>query len=114
MEKDQTSAEEVHPSTTIKVRECDSVELQKLVEDSLVNSLEVNEEASIESRDADVPCPHVTNNNEADLIEKDQTFVPHNDDHRPSLMERNSTAHIYEVIMFCNYNFLFWLTDYSF
>ena len=104
----------MHPSTDVeiqKVGECGSVELQKLVEDSLVNSLEVNEEASIESRDADVPCPLVISNNEADLMEKDQTSIPHNHDHKSSLMERNSTARIYEVIMLCNYNFLFWLAD---
>ncbi|KAG5032415.1 hypothetical protein JHK85_016397 [Glycine max] len=99
MEKDQTSAEEVLPSTTVevqKVRECGSVELQKLAKDSLLNSLEVNEEAHIESRDADVPCPLVISNNEADLMEKDQTSIPHNHDHKPSLMERNSSARIYE------------------
>jgi len=106
----------VHTSTDAevqKVGECGSVELQKLAEDSLLNSLEVNEEAPIESRDADVPCPLVinNNNNEADLMEKDQTSIPHNHDHKSSLMERNSTARIYEVIMLCNYNFLFWLAD---
>ncbi|XP_040870620.1 telomeric repeat-binding factor 2 isoform X1 [Glycine max] len=94
-------AEEVHTSTDAevqKVGECGSVELQKLAEDSLLNSLEVNEEAPIESRDADVPCPLVinNNNNEADLMEKDQTSIPHNHDHKSSLMERNSTARIYE------------------
>ncbi|KAG5012067.1 hypothetical protein JHK86_024328 [Glycine max] len=47
-----------------KVREYDSAELQKLADDSLLNSLEVNEEAPTQSRDADVPFPHVTNNNE--------------------------------------------------
>lgn len=57
----------MHPSTAVefqKVREYDSAELQKLADDSLLNSLEVNEEAPTQSRDADVPFPHVTNNNE--------------------------------------------------
>ncbi|XP_028247380.1 uncharacterized protein LOC114424740, partial [Glycine soja] len=96
-----TAAEEVHPSTAAEVqkvrRECDSVELQYLSKDSLLNSLEVNETPIEEqSRDADVPCPHVINNNDPDLMEKDLTSVPRNDYHRPSLMERNSTTPISE------------------
>ena len=35
------------------------MELQKLAKDSLLNSLKVNEEAPIENRDVEVPCPHV-------------------------------------------------------
>ncbi|KAK7409773.1 hypothetical protein VNO78_00075 [Psophocarpus tetragonolobus] len=97
------AAAEVYPSTTVevqKVRECGSVELHTSAKNSLLNSLEVNEEAPIEKQStaADVPCPQGINNNEADMMEKDQTSVPQNCDHsrRPSLMERNSTAHIYE------------------
>jgi len=40
------------------------MELQNLAKDSLLNSLKVKEEAPIENRDVEVPCPHVINNNE--------------------------------------------------
>lgn len=62
------------------------MELQNLAKDSLLNSLKVKEEAPIENRDVEVPCPHVINNNEADTMGKDKTYVP-----RPSLLERNLT-----------------------
>ncbi|TKY75476.1 Telomeric repeat-binding factor 1 [Spatholobus suberectus] len=95
------AAEQVHLSTTIevqKVGECGSLEMQMIVRDSLLNSSEVNEEAHVEkqSTDANVPCPNSINNNEADLMEKHQTSFPQSCDHRPSLMERNTTARVYE------------------
>ncbi|RDY00344.1 hypothetical protein CR513_16481, partial [Mucuna pruriens] len=95
------AAEEVHPSITIevpKVGECSSVELQTLVKDSLLNSSEVNEEVHVQkqSTHADVPCPNSVNDNDADLMEEQQTSVPQNHNHGPSLMEKNSTARTYE------------------
>ncbi|XP_020237988.1 uncharacterized protein LOC109817184 isoform X2 [Cajanus cajan] len=93
--------EQIPLATTIevqKVGECASSGLQTLVKDSLLNSSEVNEEAHVEeqSRDADIPCPDVINNNEADMAEKDQAPVPHIRVQKPSLMEENTAARIYE------------------
>ncbi|KAL2346067.1 hypothetical protein Fmac_000067 [Flemingia macrophylla] len=93
--------EEVHLATDMevqKVGECSSSGVETLVHDSLLNSLEVNEEAHVkkQSKDTDVRCPDVINNNEAAMMEFDQASVPHSHVHRPSLMEKNSTARIYE------------------
>ncbi|CAJ1972992.1 unnamed protein product [Sphenostylis stenocarpa] len=97
------AAEKVHLTTTIeveKIGDCSSVELQTLAKDSLLNSSEVIEEAPIkkQSQEAEVPCSHGISNNEADPMEKDQTSLPHNCSRRPSLMEKNSTARVYEWV----------------
>jgi len=103
------AAENLHLTTTNeveKVGDCISGELQMLAKDSLLNSFEGNEEAPAEkqSGEADVSCSHDINNNEADPMEKGRTSIPQNCDRRPSLMEKNITARVYEVIVFFNYN----------
>ncbi|ESW08179.1 hypothetical protein PHAVU_009G025400 [Phaseolus vulgaris] len=95
------AAENLHLTTTNeveKVGDCISGELQMLAKDSLLNSFEGNEEAPTEkqSGEADVSCSHDINNNEADPMEKDRTSIPQNCDRRPSLMEKNITARVYE------------------
>lgn len=93
------AAEKEHPSTTIevqKVGECGNLELQTSVKD--LDSSRVNGKILVEnqSRDADEPCPDGINDNEADVMENDETSLPESRDHRTSLMEKNSTARTYE------------------
>ncbi|KAL2324018.1 hypothetical protein Fmac_023076 [Flemingia macrophylla] len=95
-EINEAANEEVHLATTIefqKIGECSSSRVQTLVKDSLLHSSEVNEETHFkkQSRDTDVPCPDVINNNEAAMMENDQASIPHSRVHRPSLTEKNST-----------------------
>lgn len=96
-----------HLSTTIEVqkdRECSSSELQTSIKDP--NSLTVNEEVLVENqmRDEDVsfldvPCLDDIHDNEASVMEKDQTSLPQSRGKKPSLMEKNSTACTFEVII---------------
>ena len=129
------AAENLHGTKTIEVEtvgDCISGQMQMLGKGSLTNAFEANEEAPIEKRGADVSCSHGAINNEADPLEKDQsggadlscshgansneadpmekdgTSIPHNCDRRPSFMEKNTTARVYEVIVFFNYNLFSW------
>ncbi|KAK7352036.1 hypothetical protein VNO80_17452 [Phaseolus coccineus] len=81
-----------------KVGDCIFGELQMLAKDFQLNSFEENEEAPTEkqSGEADVSGSLGINNNEADPMEKDRTSIPQNCDRRPSLMEKNITARVFE------------------
>lgn len=96
-----------------------SLELQAVVEDPLPDSLHksdivrselamkgISHEPPLEnqSRDVDVPEPNACRSivlyQPIDAIIKKNSSVNWSNVHRPNLMERNSTAHTYEVIMF--------------
>ncbi|KAK7351916.1 hypothetical protein VNO77_11687 [Canavalia gladiata] len=82
------------PSTYNKVDSVPNCEVQKVRESSGVenppdDSLHASEEPPIENRSRDTDV-----NNEDNM--KERTSVPENDNHRPSMMEKNSTACTYE------------------
>ncbi|XP_061368411.1 uncharacterized protein LOC133311384 [Gastrolobium bilobum] len=107
-------AEEVDPSTSIKTVSMLSHEVQKHGKSHECSPLELhmsdivrselamkdmNKEPPIENqnRDADVPDPHACQSiNERDAKLNETTSVYRSDVDHPSLMERNSTARVYE------------------